>query len=367
MPEPNIYYLNYKKDKRNTAGSKAPDDIAQICRDAGFRGIAMPVLPKGKKRWYQVLWLTTVCVAAWRRLKRTVSENSVIIYQHPFYGIRVAEKMIPRIQKAKKCRFVAVIHDLESLRGGIAGVVPENKKTHSIGDHQLLLHFDAIICHNEHMKRYLIEQGFDEKKLIPLGIFDYLTDFEPTQRKRGEAPSIAIAGNLASGKCKYIYSILANGSNPSLSVNLYGNNYDEGKADGSYVYFGSFKPEELPARLQGDFGLVWDGPSVDTCAGNTGEYLRYNNPHKTSLYLVSGMPVIVWSEAAIADFVLKNHVGITVDSLLDIETSIKAVTDEEYKKMCNNAEMISRKLRNGSYFMKALSAAEKAIGTEHYK
>lgn len=62
------------------------------------------------------------------------------------------------------------------------------------------------------------------------------------------------------------------------------------------IWHGSFKPEESPEHLQG----VWDGDSVDTCAGNTGAYLRYNNPHKTSLYLACGMPVIVWKEAAIA-------------------------------------------------------------------
>ena len=34
---------------------------------------------------------------------------------------------------------------------------------------------------------------------------------------------------------------------------------------------------------------MWDGPSPDTCAGVYGAYLRYNNPHKTSLYLAAGL------------------------------------------------------------------------------
>ncbi|NRO11242.1 Beta-1,6-galactofuranosyltransferase WbbI [Lactobacillus helveticus] len=50
---------------------------------------------------------------------------------------------------------------------------------------------------------------------------------------------------------------------------------------------------------------------------NTGNYLRYNDPHKLSLYLASGIPVIIWKKAAEAKFVEENKVGITVDSLED--------------------------------------------------
>lgn len=120
------------------------------------------------------------------------------------------------------------------------------------------------------------------------------------------------------------------------------------------IWHGSFKPEDLPSELKGDFGLVWDGTSAETCAGNTGEYLKYNNPHKTSLYLASGMPVIVWRQAAIADFVLENGVGIAVDSLYGLDHVIANISDEEYRTMCENVNRIGEKLRSGYYFMNAL-------------
>lgn len=109
--------------------------------------------------------------------------------------------------------------------------------------------------------------------------------------------------------------------------------------------------------MHGDFGLVWDGDSADACAGNTGAYLRYNNPHKTSLYLACGMPVIVWREAAIADFVLKNEVGIVVESLSGLDEIISAISDESYQKMCKNAARIGQKLRAGEYFKAAMEQA----------
>ena len=120
------------------------------------------------------------------------------------------------------------------------------------------------------------------------------------------------------------------------------------------IYVGSFKPEELPGHLKGRFGLVWDGPQANTCAGNTGNYLRYNDPHKTSLYLTAGLPVIVWNEAAVADFVKENKVGLLITDLSDLEEKLCDISETEYDDMCCATKNISDKLRNGYYFYKAL-------------
>jgi hypothetical protein len=301
----------------------------------------------------------TVCVNWWKKLEKIVEDGDTVIFQHPMYGNRVTKKMVVKIKSKVNCRFVAVVHDLESLRGGIAGLINKNTKTNQIADTDMLKTFDAVICHNEHMRQYMIKQGFEAKRLVNLEIFDYLSDVDRHQPAKGKKPSIAIAGNLAIGKCGYIYDICKEGHNQNLTVNLFGNNYESEKAVGNMIWHGSFKPEELPGHLVGDFGLIWDGISAETCAGNTGEYLKYNNPHKTSLYLSSGMPVIVWSKAAIADFVLENKVGITVDSLFTLEETIANISAEDYKAMCENTYMVSKKLHDGFYFKKALGAALK--------
>ncbi len=348
-----IYCINIGRAKRNTAGAKAPRDIASICEQLGAIEFAMPKFPTDRPKIYQKLWLATVCTASWRRLLSTVRRGDTVVYQHPMYGKRIALRYIPRLQK-KGCRCVALIHDLESLRGGIAGVIAQNTKTNQIGDEVLLKCFDTVICHNQHMGDYLLGKGFTPKQLVNLEIFDYLTDAPMAERRKGERPSIAIAGNLAIGKCRYIYEITAEGRNPDLTVNLFGINFDRENATEQMPWHGSFTPEELPGKLVGDFGLVWDGTSAATCAGNTGEYLRYNNPHKTSLYLASGMPVIVWKQAAMADFVLEKGVGIAVDNLYELDTAIAAVSEEAYAAMCANACRIGGQLRAGAYFKAAV-------------
>lgn len=132
------------------------------------------------------------------------------------------------------------------------------------------------------------------------------------------------------------------------------------------IYHGSFSPEDLPEHLEGAFGLVWDGTSAETCIGNTGEYLKYNNPHKTSLYLSSGIPVIVWSKAAIADFVIRNGVGIAVDSLYDVNDRISEISEADYASMCENVDCIGVKLRSGGYFMAALDESLRILRESDY-
>ena len=75
----------------------------------------------------------------------------------------------------------------------------------------------------------------------------------------------------------------------------------------------------------------------------------YNNPHKLSLYLVSGLPVVIWSKAAEAKFVKENKVGIVVDSIGQFNEMFDTINEEEYYEMVENANKISDKLRHGKY------------------
>ena len=118
-------------------------------------------------------------------------------------------------------------------------------------------------------------------------------------------------------------------------------------------------PDEVPYRIEGSFGLVWDGPSLESCTGEMGGYLRYNTPHKLSLYLVSGIPVIIWAQAAMADFISRNKVGFLIDRISDIASRLDSITEEEYKTVLENIRPIQERIRNGRSLEEALSTAEK--------
>ena len=115
------------------------------------------------------------------------------------------------------------------------------------------------------------------------------------------------------------------------------------------------------SNLKGKYGLVWDGDSLDTCSGLTGEYLKINNPHKLSLYLAVGLPVIIWEKAAEAEFVLKENVGVTVKSLYELPQRLATVSYNDYNIMKNNVRIVGERLRRGEYMMEAIRKAEKII------
>ena len=356
----NIYYIYVDRSgQKNTASMKASSDISELCRRAGFTRLFLYRAPGTAGFSVKQIRAGLMFLFHWLVILIRLPRNAVVIYQHPTFGSRLTAKLIVLLKRWKHCRFICVIHDLDSLRGGVRKVSSRKKRDYQFMDTTLLRCFDCLICHNTQMKQYLINQGFDPKKLVTLEIFDYLTDEVPEKSGKGEVPSIAIAGALNPTKSGYLYRIIneKKEQNPHLQINLYGSYYEEDKGSNHMYYKGSFPPEKLPKVLEGDFGLVWDGQSIQTCAGNTGEYLRYNNPHKMSLYLAAGMPVIIWEEAAEADFIVKTGTGITVKDLRNLENVIEQMDEEQYESMAHNAKKIGKNLRKGRYFYRALYQA----------
>lgn len=97
-----------------------------------------------------------------------------------------------------------------------------------------------------------------------------------------------------------------------------------------------------------DWGLVWDGDSLETCTGRFGNYMRMVFPYKASLYLASNRPLIVWKECGIAQFVEEHHLGITVQTLHDIYDRISSVSDEEKCLILKNVAGYSKDIRMGT-------------------
>ena len=371
------------------AASKARQDAEAIALRRGYE----PFPFQGKRTADQsitaAIQLAVTGYRNWKALTNKTQSGDIVLIQYPHYPMKsayLAKAMMKRAQK-NHVRFIALIHDLDSLRG-------YHGKAARYSDAHLLPLFDAIIYHNERMKEYLVSQNIPKNKLIPLEIFDYLTTEKetPDTTKKTNTPAtqtnpsktgLAIAGNLDPDKTGYIQKLINaaittnNTVNPStttttntntntttttatttLPLHLYGKGLkdeDLKNLPPHVTYHGSFPPAELPEKLEGCYGLVWDGPEITTCAGKQGAYLKYNNPHKLSLYLAAGLPVILWSGAAEADFVRRTHTGVLTDSLTDIRFPDN---EDELKK---NAETLSRDLRAGKYLTQALEKAEQLL------
>ena len=345
------YYLKEEflhDNNVKNAGNKARNDVEEIVKREGYQALVLSV-----GNWYEMSTLKAQLhkSKAFDQALNELKQGDELLIQFPMlhHSFFTTHHVKKAQKKGVKVNFI--IHDLEALRYvNVENFPLKHKVRIQIQESGLLGAADGIIAHNPIMKSVLVDKGIAADKIVSLGIFDYL--IPNFQEKTGLTKNqpIIVAGNLAQEKAGYLYSLPE-----EPAYNLYGVGFDESRALANETYFGSFLPDELPAALEGGFGLVWDGDSAETCSGVFGEYLRYNNSHKASLYLAAGFPVVVWEESALAHFVIDKQCGLVVSSLSDLKENLATLSEEQYKEMLENAKQIGSRLRQGQYLKAALS------------
>ncbi len=349
-----MYIIHEVIDSRfqYNAGSKARNDVEEIiCSQGGkvFKISNAAIPDRRNLGLIKKIVLHKTAVDEWLKQIKHIEANSVIFIQFPVFLHTVLFKNVIRFLHKKNCYVVAIIHDMETLRNAKKKHSADSgiSKRYILEEKLALPHFDLVVAHNDKMRQLIVDMiGIKPDKVITISIFDYLIpdyEYDKSEKQETEAFSVIIAGNLLKEKAGYIYK-LPKGTH----FELYGSNY-EGVSTDEIHYNGSFLPEELPYHLKGDFGLVWDGPSDVSCVGAYGEYLKYNNPHKTSLYLACGLPVLIWKEAAMAEFIQNNHCGILIESLSDLPDVLRSISADEYRDLKKNAMTVGDKLRKGLY------------------
>ena len=345
------YYLKEEflhDNNVKNAGNKARNDVEVIFNRLGYAPLKVRV-----DDWYKMNVLNAQ-IHKYRALLRAfkcLKKNDDIVIQFPLLHHSLFINSLLKSLKNRGVNIYLLIHDLETLRFVNDKTLPLRMKLRmKLTEGDTFHSVTGIIAHNPIMKSVLVDEGVAEDKIVSLGIFDYLIpNFQEKSDQTKDQP-IIVAGNLAPEKAGYLYQLPAR-----PAYNLYGVGFDESRALANETYFGSFLPDELPVALEGGFGLVWDGDSAETCSGVFGEYLRYNNSHKASLYLASGFPLVVWKQSALSHFVLENGCGIAVESLHDLSQTLEQLDDEDYQDLLVNTRRIGQKIRNGSYLTNALN------------
>ncbi|MBF0699727.1 sugar transferase [Streptococcus danieliae] len=333
---------NFGNDRH--AGSKAKNDAVAILKELDFKELSIRHMGS-KPGLLAKISRQLRSFISWTSLKFKVEDGSILIRQNPFHNRQMGRRAALKYLKEKRNVYmISLVHDVELIR------YQYNSENFKNEFDEMIEFADKLIIHNEAMKQWFLDYGVSEEKLVVLEIFDYLLPLD-SQKEIHFSKNIYIAGNLARDKSPYVHQLK---QLSHLNFKLMGINYEPDTESQNIDYLGSFAPEEVPNQLVEGFGLVWDGNDIDTCSGETGNYLRYNNPHKLSLYLASEIPVIVWKEAAEANFVLNNGVGFAVDSLFELESIFENLTEEEYFKMVENVRRISTRIQSGQYLKEAV-------------
>lgn len=348
-----IYYLKdepYESAALKNAGSKAREDCEYIFSTRGYKPLICKVNKNIDFNYHKL-------EESFKVLK---NGDSIILSLALYFPILKLKNLLDHLKK-QGVKIIIFVHDLNVLRRGfnyfqpwVIFSIPKHEIYNE--EYEILKRADYIIVHNYKMYN-VIRKSFRKSNILTLNCFDYLSNYSNDKIIDCECNSIVVAGNLSINKAKYIYSLPQ-----TNNYYLYGVGYNDNFSQSNVKYCGSFYPNELiPQISKYSFGLIWDGNSISTCNGRFGKYLKYNNPHKLSLYLAAGLPVIVWSKAAIAKFVIDNNVGICVNNLNEINDKIKK---SNYELIRNNAIKIGEKIRKGYFLNNCLNTLETYLGVK---
>jgi len=273
-----------------------------------------------------------------------VQKGSVVVFLFPMYAklIRLLVRLLLLLRK--NSRLVCFITDIDGIKDG-----DPQKLEEEISFFRTLKYF---IVHNHRMQQWLSSrvEGANSAQIV---FFDFLA--RPVEITRELSREIVFAGNLE--KSIFLEKLyLVKDKQPALHFNLYGPHQTNSMLrQENATWHGIERPYDLPQKLQGSFGLLWDGDSIDEPGGSLGEYMQYISHHKLSLYILSQLPVIVPSTTAAEELVKKYKIGFAVNNLYEIEEKIRSISEEEYQEMQKNMQPLAQKICTGGCLKDALA------------
>ena len=326
MPYPPIYFAAATFDQQMYNAGIVRMHQEKILKAAGCKPLFFKYSDK-KAFWYKILRLIQGC-----RMAISLPKHCKVLFHFPMHA--AVYSWLLTLLQLRGISTVALIIDIDGLR--------DNDNILLVQEIKKLKRFSLLVAHNTAMKNKLLQQ-LPSSKISCIELFDYPVKISLPDVKKSN--TVCFAGNL--NKATFVNHL---DKVPTTKFFIYGPCADISLIQSEHViYKGVILPDELPAELEGSFGLVWDGNLLD----EGDDYLRYNNPHKLSLYLTAGLPVIVWEQSASAAFVNLHDIGFSVNSLREIPGKIQQMSDEQFNKMHKNALAISKKTTRG-YFLKSV-------------
>ena len=337
------YYIGYSDLLYRHAGSKAKLDIGELLEEQGFSLIGLPRTSRSTNHVIGFLLSGLIGLRRILKLVLCMPSNSIIVINHPF---DFASMNFAFHRFVKHNKVILINHDLGFLRA----ITVEELTNEPAEKYKELYNLACGLIVPVPTIPVLNEIGVSSQLISPLEVFPYLLRISQIDRK-SFSKTVAFTGNLE--KSEFIKDWLMESRSYFIElIGIWNKPIDVGT---NAAYRGSYEPDIVPFKIESSFGLVWDGDSTKTCGGVYGNYLRYNCPHKLSLYLAIGIPVFIWKEAGMAEFVEKNGLGFAIEKLSDIDEILADMNDDKYQQLQSNIEPIQRKIADGSYFKEALN------------
>jgi hypothetical protein len=316
-----FYWPARRVDGPRHGGAKAKMDA-----DAVFAQLGLEPLRVRSRGALHVMWE----IARWAVLR----PRSILLFHYPTHN--APERIAIRLWR-RRHRIVFLIHDIDALRG-----VSPSQPISFLEKASACIVTGRLDAAPEVVGRL--------PRVVRLGCWDYLPadDFEPPAWSNGEG--VLFAGALQADKSAWLYD--ASRRTPLILAGL---GLDEQRKLPGDRALGPFRPEHPVFPSEARWGLVWDGGSPDGLSGPTGAYQRYNQPHKFSLYISAGLPVICSRDAALARFVEETGVGLCVARIDEIPDAIRAIDPAQEKAIRAAVTALRERLRRGAFLKAAVA------------
>lgn len=272
----------------------------------------------------------------------SVSFGDIVIFQFPTWnGIRFDASLVGRLSTYRGLKKVFFLHDVPPL------MFEPNRDI--LGQYIALYNLaDMLILPSQGMADFLRAEGLAVEKIVVQRMWDFPVAIDRSVMPRFRR-TIHFAGNPEVRKFAFTkdwsYGAV------ELAVTAEAGEWARGK---NVRFLGRFNNDALLAnalRREGGFGLVWSDDPYSR------EYMKINANNKLSAYLAAGIPVIVRSDTAERDTILRKNLGMAVDSLDEAVDRIAHMEEGEYHRMAADVDLFSELVREGYFTKKALTDA----------
>ncbi|GAK31173.1 beta-1,6-galactofuranosyltransferase [Weissella oryzae SG25] len=272
-----------------------------------------------------------------------IQPDDLVVVQYPLWtNMNFQAEFIDYLKRIQDIKIVGLLHDVPTWM-----FTDEHDNYDRENDFWLgqLRRFDLLLVANEKVGAKLQEDGV-HVPMIAMHIWDYFYDgqlLEKTYRKQ----LYYVAGR----------NIINFDYVASTPINFYGREVSEDvKKNPSVNYLGRLPSDMIVANLTGGFGLVVSDNIKEKSNMNFVYYNQFNNPTKLSLYIAAGLPVIIASKTAHAEWIKKAGIGLVVDDLNEIDQVLAQVSPADYDAMLQAIKPWQTAVSGGFFVKRSLMA-----------
>lgn len=335
------YFIQQYSHQQYMHGGIGYVDAEKIIQAEGYEAICFPHQDdfSFRAKMNRLVYLFRIFFA--------IKKNSEIVFLYPVYA--TMNRVLLGLLSLKRVKRICFITDINGIKDG------DSKQLEK--DIRFFKKYQYFIVHNEKMRQWL-DTVVPQNTSVSIDFFDFLVNKMAVVSNFSF--DIVFAGNLE--KSVFLEKLyLLQDRCPGIHFYLYGPGQTEAMSEQKNASWeGVENPYELPSKLKGGFGLLWDGDSIDKPGGSLGHYMQYISHHKLSLYIISRLPVIVPASTAAAMLIDKYKIGIAVNSLYELEEELKTITPSRYQQMQINMSRLAQQISTGG----CLKAALQTIANE---